>query len=119
MTAIAEDRQDLATLLREFEKVKREIASRVDRLHHLAQQIDRQATANGDAHIAMVVRGTTHHLSALGQGLSRMRSLRTAERTNAFRRDEEEREQKVRAAAKEALAARRAARQVVDVEDDE
>ncbi len=123
MRAAASDnreQRDLSMLIREFDKTKGEILAKVDHLNHLAQQIDRQATDNGDSHIALMARGTTRHLVAMGAGLTRLRSLRTAERTNTFRREDEQREQDYRKAAKDALAARRSARResVVVVTDD-
>jgi hypothetical protein len=117
--ATAEEHQDLSAMIREFDKLRGEVVTRLDRLHHLAQQIDRTAAVNGDAHVSLVVRGASRTLVALGQGLGRMRSLRTAERTNSFRREEDQRAADVRQAAKDALEARRAAREVIVVPEED
>lgn len=117
---------DLSSLIKDYDQTRIEVASSLNRLHSLAVEIEKRAADSGDSHIATIARGQARHMAAIGRGVDRLRSLRTAERTNDFQREQEREEQErreaqeqqrlardeeVQAAAYELLEARKQARQ--------
>ena len=108
---IDDQSKDLGSLTQEFEKIKKRIVVDMNRLHVLAQEIDRKAVADGNGMVSLVARGAIRTFAAMGRGVSQMRSLKTAERKETAQREEEASQLAVKEAAAEMLKARRAARQ--------
>ncbi len=110
-----DEKAGLGTLTSEFDKLRKRILGDVNRLHELAGLIDRRASADGNPQVALVARASIRTVTAMGHGLSRMRAMQTAERKDEVRKVEEDQQEKLKEAAAQLLAERRAASQAAQV----